>query len=216
MMPEDCPGWEYTNIQKHDSILKERTKKILIDLRQQTLDTLKSAKDTRDIHYYLFEFLTPDEIPYYAGHYRGEDFRCLKYYNVQITSDPRVGFPCDIVLDKMKELSLIIDNCLKSIDAHFKMPESQISLKNKILYLIAIVCHLFEVFLRIHPYANGNGHVARFFLWCILGRYRLWPYFWPIHPRPKNPYINLIKDYRNGNHEPLERFVYSCLLNNRN
>jgi len=29
-------------------------------------------------------------------------------------------------------------------------------------------CRVFELFLRIHPYANGNDHVARFVVWGVL------------------------------------------------
>jgi Fic family protein len=71
-----------------------------------------------------------------------------------------------------------------------------------------LACRVFEVFLRIHPYANGNGHAARFLIWCLLSRYGYWPKGWPIEPRPPDPpYTHLISEYRNGNWEPLEEFV---------
>src|SRR5437879_5952982 len=75
--------------------------------------------------------------------------------------------------------------------------------------LVAFVCAVFSDFLKIHPYANGNGHAARFIAWALLGRYRLWPTTWPIHPRMPDPgYTQMLRDYRTGNKSALEQ----CLL----
>ncbi len=76
------------------------------------------------------------------------------------------------------------------------------------MFAIALACRLFVRFLTIHPYANGNGHIARFLLTGLLKRqgYRLKAF--PIEPRPADPpYSDLIKLYRDGKVEPFERYI---------
>ena len=92
------------------------------------------------------------------------------------------------------------------------LPSGQLSDEDKALYTVMFACRVFEIFLRVHPYANGNGHVARFLIWSILGRYDYWPQQWPIEPRPPDPPDSqLIVEYRNGNPEPLEQYVLQCI-----
>jgi Fic family protein len=83
--------------------------------------------------------------------------------------------------------------------------------EEKLTYAITFACRVFEEFLRIHPYANGNGHIARFLIWVILGYCGYWPNNWRIEPRPNPPYNDLIVEYRNGNCEPLEKLILSSL-----
>ncbi|MGO7815608.1 Fic family protein, partial [Rhizobium ruizarguesonis] len=70
---------------------------------------------------------------------------------------------------------------------------------------IELAAALFVYFLEVHPYANGNGHMGRFLLQSLLGRYGL--YFnsnFNMHPRPKDPaYTSAISQYRNGPLLPL-------------
>jgi len=212
MHPVDCPVWEYQNISKYQSILEERISGILINLRSGKLDINSTASDTRPVHKYFFEYLTPFNYAYYAGNYRGENYRCLRFYNVFIRGDPRVGFRAETVPIKMGELGDQIRNGFAALDLASTVPDAQLSNEDKVLYAVVFACRVFEIFLRIHPYVNGNGHVARFLIWAILGRYGYWPEQWPIEPRPSDPpYSQLIIEYRNGNREPLEHFVLQCI-----
>lgn len=214
MHPKDCPPWEYDTLPNKTTILQTALKAILLELRSGQLDTLESVTNTRDIHHRLFNQLTPPECPYYAGHYRGEAFRCLKYHQVGILADRRVGFKPHLVLGYMDELAKIIREAVVNLDEGMQLPNARIPLKDKIVYIVAATCRIFELFLRIHPYVNGNGHTARFCLWALLGRYGLWPQNWPIDPQPNPPYIELIVKYRNGDRVPLETFIMQNLVSN--
>jgi Fic family protein len=115
----------------------------------------------------------------------------------------------------MDELANIVQEAVAALDEGMELPNAQIPLRDKILYVVASACRIFEWFLRIHPYVNGNGHAARFCLWALLGRYGLWPVSWPIDPRPDDPpYTDLIVKYRNGNQVPLETFIMESLVAN--
>jgi len=212
MHPSDCPSWEYNQLPHHAEILLGRIKAILIQLRTGQIDTEACCTDSRQVHKALFSGLTPPQCPYYAGHYRGEVFRCLQHYRVQIKSDPKVGYSPDIVRIALSELAPVVRSGLAALDSAARLPESQLSSEDKLLYVVTFACRVFEVFLRIHPYANGNGHIGRFIIWYVLGRYRYWPVKWPIEPRPPDPpYSDLIAKYRDGDREPLESFVLNCI-----
>jgi hypothetical protein len=194
MHPADCPGWEYESHPNRPS-LKQLISSALIALRDGRLDTFAVASDTRPQHGVFFCSLTPVACGYYAGHYRGENFRCLRFYSVKINSDPRVGAPPSAVEYLMEELTRQIQAGLTALDANVLLPP-----KERVRYAITLACSAFVNFLTIHPYANGNGHAGRLIVWSILGRYGLWPLRWTIDPRPPDPpYSSLISEYRGGN-----------------
>lgn len=212
MHPPQCPEWEYTRIEGHKATLQGAIAGLLVDLRSGSIDTRAAAQDTREVHRRLFRTLTPQDHAYYAGHYRGENYTCLKYINVGIAGDPRVGRHAALVPDAMNYLGAQITAGLAALDAANEVPRSQLSDADKLINIVAFACRVFEMFLRIHPYVNGNGHVGRFLIWLILGRYGHWPKQWPIDPRPQEPmYSEMIVAHRNGNREPLEQYVLSCL-----
>ena len=215
MHPPDCPKWEYDNHPQREPILKTEIKSLLLDLRKRNIDSVHTAADTRVIHKRLFCNLTPPDASYYAGHYRGEEFSCLKFNKVGIRGDPRVGYAPHLVPGHMMDLFRVIRASMVGLDSGFLLPHSQLPMRDKILYAVIAVCKVFEQFLRIHPYVNGNGHAARFIIWAMLGRYGIWPIRFPVDPRPSDPpYTDCITAYRRGDPQPLERFVFQCLVSN--
>lgn len=208
MHPPDCPTWEYGNDPRRH-LLSGRVKSILIRLASGSLDTKTVAPETRPQHEELFSGLTPLGCEYFAGHYRGENFRCLQFNQVGIQTDPRVGAVHSAVGYRMSGLGQQILSGLSALDCNILL-----SAKDKAQYVVALACCAFVEFLTIHPFVNGNGHAARLVLWCILGRYGFWPRRFPVEPRPADPpYTQLIFQYRNGDREPLERLVLQSLTN---
>ena len=88
--PTDCPAWDYEHQPNWQTVLPQRSIGVLTDLARGTLDTLATVLDTRPVHLCLFAGLTPDGHNYFAGHYRGEAFRCLKHYRVMVPDDSRL------------------------------------------------------------------------------------------------------------------------------
>jgi fido (protein-threonine AMPylation protein) len=213
MQPLDCPdGWDYEDVPGHRDVLARETAAVIKDLRRGSIATDVTAADSRSVHARLFHALTPRDHRYFAGDYRGQSFKCLEHYEVGIKSDPRVGTKASAVIAAMGQASATISAGLAAIDAAHKIPNAQLSPEEKLKFLVAFACHVLELFLRIHPYANGNGHAGRFIIWAILGRYNRWPVRWTIEPRPPDPpYTQLISRHRDGDKEPLEEFVLSCL-----
>lgn len=208
---ELCPPWEYSDHPRRVAVLRLESERLLIHLRSGELDSLAAARDTRPIHRRLFEELVPLGHWQYAGHYRGEPVDCLWNYRVFVAGDPRVGYEPNQVLASMERIQALVEEGCRVLDkAHAEpntLPEHELRITT-----VAFACRVFELFLRVHPFANGNGHAARFCMWALLGRYGYWPIRWPIEPRPPDPpYTDLIARHRDGDTEPLEQFVLASL-----
>jgi fido (protein-threonine AMPylation protein) len=212
MHPPDCPEWEYTDHPESSRMLPRSVASLLSDLRRGAIDPSSTATDTRTAHLRMFRGLTPPGYDYYAGHYRGENFRCLEFCRVGIRNDPSVGCPPDSVDARMHQLADIIAIALNGLDAGHRLPNSHLPDKLKIAYTVVVTCRVFAEFLEIHPFVNGNGHAARLLVVCLLGRYGYWPQRWTVEPRPPDPpHTELIRQYRHGNKEPLESYILSFL-----
>lgn len=213
MHPSNCPGWEYSTHPQKDNVLPIKSKDTLISLRKNISNYDHNAIDSRSTHQYLFSLLTPKNYGYYAGNYRGAAYRCLEFYEVMISSDSRVGDNSSCVHQLMTDFGIEISNLFAALDLANQIPNSQLPHTDKFMYLVAAASHIFVEFLRIHPYANGNGHIARFLIFIFLGRHGYWPKKWPLDERPPDPpYSTLISEYRNGQKDPLEQFIMKCIL----
>ena len=110
----------------------------------------------------------------------------------------------------MRYIEQVIDEGLPALDNAFSISNDKLPKYLKIDYLVKFSTRILVEFLRIHPYANGNGHLGRFIVIALLARYNLWPKKWPLDASPN--YHDEIFRYRNGDREPLERFILKALL----
>lgn len=215
MQPLDCPDFEYEAHPNHRDILPARANDIVQQLRRDREFGLAQMRDSRRTHKHLFHDLTPPLFRYYAGNYRGSNFRCLRHYEVGIEGDLRVGSAPDRVHDLMDQTKNLIKEGIEAIDLAFQQPDSQIAPTQKLKYLIMFAARIFTQFLTIHPYANGNGHTARFIVWAMLGRYGFWPERWPIDPGPKSrEYDDAIKAHRSQDFDQLHVYLLRQLIAN--
>lgn len=208
MHPHDCPkNWEYEKHPDHDTLIRSRTAALLKALRRGAHAFPDSCTNTRPTHQELFDSLTPVGLPYFAGAYRGENHRCLRWYSVKTPIDRRVGARPEHVVASMVQLAVEIERAVSRFN--FYRVSTTHSRGEVLKRLVPIVCNIFQVFLTIHPYANGNGHVSRFLAWSVLIYYGHIPRRWPIHPGFKTKsYSDLISKHRSGDVVPLERFVH--------
>jgi hypothetical protein len=208
-----CPPWHYEQISGWNVALAARSKATLVRLRELSpAKRLAIGKDGRPVHEKYFAGLTPTGCEYYAGHYRGEDYLCLRDYRVQIQNDPLVGHPPDRVATDMQVFATDFADVVSDSDFVWAVNNRVVTPSEKLYRIIKLGVAMLVYFLQIHPYANGNGHLARFFLISYLARYKVFLARWPMHPRPQDPpYSELIRRYRRGDTASLERFVLSCI-----
>ena len=210
MHPADCPRWEYTDDPKSVDTVFSRCKKFLVSLGRASAGHDALTQDTRPAHSEMFKGTTPTATPYFAGHYRGEPFKCLEFLSVMVLSDSRVGVPPQRVAPDMTNLAdHIIRAGFSAISVGHALPTTKVPDEDKLYYVVTFACRVMVEFLRIHPYANGNGHMGRFIVWIILVKFGYQPKRWPLHESP--PYHDLIRIYRDGDSSKLEGFVLQCL-----
>jgi len=215
VLPTPCPAnWEYEDRPNYNTRLTARKTALLKQLRR-LLNSQKAAvaADTRIVHGLMFKGLTPEDFDYFAGHYRGEQFRCLMNYEVGIQGDKRVGHPAATIPMEMNAFTLSVGQVVHQLDYHYSVPNAIFSPAHKLLRAIELAAAVFVYFLEIHPYANGNGHMARWILMALLGRHDIYlNASFDLHPRPTEPlYSNAIVQYRNNNKAPLHILLMECL-----
>jgi fido (protein-threonine AMPylation protein) len=210
MHPADCPTFDYSAHPERARVLASAACSILGGLARGA-NSAHSIAETRPVHHLLFAKLCPASYEYFAGHYRGENFRCLKHLQVGVGGDNRVGASPSLVGGLMAELARGIRAGLAALNAANELPISrQFSDADKVVFIAALACRIFVQFLTIHPYADGNGHVARFCVIAIFAHFGFLIQGWQMEPRPTNPsYASLISTYRDGSPEPLERYILS-------
>jgi hypothetical protein len=130
----------------------------------------------RDIMHGL---VPPD--PNLVGRFRGEAE--LEDYNVEVAGFP--GVPAAAVAAELSEFDRKLRLSLAELDRLIR-PDQDLTADN--LEAVLLLCAwAHSEWVRIHPFANGNGRTARLWVNSIAMRYGL-PPFLRIRPRPGDGY----------------------------
>jgi Fic/DOC family len=209
-----CPPFEYGNNSGADAALKRALVAFFQALRTATDEQkLRNAENTRAWHAAFFHELTPSGCEYYAGNYRGEDFFCLREYDVRIPVDPLVGAKPQVVALSMVRLREKLHEAAALLDLEMHRHANPLASKEFLVKTVQVVAYFFVAFLTIHPYANGNGHMARLIIVLLLDRYGIRAPRFPIHPRPQDPpYSDAIYRYRRNDTKSLEILLLKSLF----
>jgi Fic/DOC family len=125
----------------------------------------------------------PDDA--YRGAFRGSAHPALLDYEVTVA-----GLPTTKASDVAREVDNLISELqnnvmvLDEIDEHGNPDELTAALIEAALNTAA---WLHGEWIRIHPFANGNGRTARMWVLWLCSRYRL-PQLLPLRPRPDTVY----------------------------
>lgn len=208
---QPCPEWKYKSHPQYNTIGPTRAGEVIGTLSTDRNLSAETAIDTRKAHQRLFRELTPPGHEYYAGHYRGESFPCLKECEVVISNSSGVveheGEPSFRVLMVMRRFSSSVKAGIMELDR-----ETPISTNQELHRLVVLICRSFVNFLTIHPYADGNGHAARTIMCAIMLHYGF-PPVWGIDGRPADPpYSDLIRAYRVGDTAQLHAYVLGWFI----
>jgi len=211
--PDDCPvSWEYETDARYPGGLGPACTDQLLKIHWREFDLAAFLEDTRPVHGELFKGLTPPSCSYFAGHYRGENYKCLEHYTCGILGNPHVGAAPHLVPSQIRRFSAYAADILRKLDASASAP---LTPADRAKGTVSVACSVFNMFLQIHPYANGNGHIARVLITGILARYGYeLKRGLPVHPKPPkaSPYSSAIAEYQHGNRLPLHEFVMWCIL----
>ncbi|RFU48657.1 Fic family protein [Paraburkholderia sp. DHOC27] len=208
-----CSNWDY---EKFDGIGKRskvyaRSVALLADLKNSKIDRKKALANTRTTHVRLFSGLAKAGCEYFVGNFRGSQ-KCLKEYEVVINTANGVvstTAPSHVAAE-MAALSNEIEGDLTAL-ADAGGPEA-LETKDDLVNWLDVALERMVRFLSIHPYANGNGHISRFMMFCYLSAVGVWPESWPLDDHPPYPYDEAIAAFRNNYPDGLRDFLLKYIV----
>jgi fido (protein-threonine AMPylation protein) len=182
--------------------------KALLDQVHQELLTLASRAivtqdDPRRWHAILFSPFVP--VNYYAGHYRGvdPDRPCLA---TSVAVGVVAGSDFKVVRAHMTSYVDAIRRQISDLELRWPL----LTPDDRVIQLAIVTANLVGVFIRIHPFVNGNGRTSRLlWLWSLL-RFGVPPQCCT-HPRPDAPYTQLMDAAMRGDNKPLALYVLGHL-----
>jgi fido (protein-threonine AMPylation protein) len=153
----------------------------------------------REWHREIFQGI-PLPVPYFAGEFRDSDLRFPELYGYEVRVGPNPGVASRLVPSQLAELESRLRQATKVLDT--TIPVSSRPDKDQLWSVLSLCAHVHGEWVRIHPFANGNGRTARLWAnWCAL-RYRL-PPFVRLQPRPAgNRYALASAISMQGDHQP--------------
>lgn len=122
-------------------------------------------------------------VPYFAGEIRDSDPEFPELIGYEVFVGPHPGVPSRAVPDELARFEEAIQEAVARLDAVLPLGVRPRG-KDELLSALTLCAHSHGEWVRIHPFANGNGRTARLWAnWCAL-RYGL-PAFVQLNPRPE-------------------------------
>jgi fido (protein-threonine AMPylation protein) len=184
------PNWDEDSLQLRQN-LTQVLEEILSSAERREYPTLATAKRW---HFLLMKGLTvPDAC--FVGKFRGEP----GLENVQV----RVGAHYGVDAAEAAEVLAHFERKLHALVAELDLmlPAGQEPDADQLAAIVDLCAWVHAEWVRIHPFANGNGRTARLWANCIAMRYGL-PPFIRLRPRPNSGYAEAGDKAMQGDWEP--------------
>jgi fido (protein-threonine AMPylation protein) len=201
-----CPAWEEDT---EDSRAREQLERVFRKVVKEDCKKLPRAQLVQEWHRALFENLAPH--PDYLGSFRNVEktSRCLQGYDVRVGAVRGVSH-----LQVLQALDVFFEQFrskVKELDRRWKEREGNYS-EDDIDLVVGLAAWAHGEWVRIHPFANGNGRTARLWANYVFRRYGLLPIV-VVRPRPDAPYgLAARESMKNGDHEPTKRLFWELLI----
>ncbi len=139
-------------------------------------------------------------VEYFAGEIRDSDPRFPELDGYEVQVGRHLGVPSAQVPSELAHYEAALHEAVAVLDAEIpvgRYPDDP----DHLLSLLTLLAHAHGEWVRIHPFANGNGRTARLWAnWCAL-RYSL-PAFVRLKPRPEGSlYANAAAASMGGDHQ---------------
>lgn len=182
--------WDEDSPQLEDN-LKQLLRRIRHDARRRELPTVEAA---RRWHIETLHNL-PVPNPTFVGAFRGE--AGLEYIQVRIAG--RYGVAAPLVASELAHFELILQRAVRRLDE--LIPPGTEPNADQLMAILGVCAWAHAEWVRIHPFANGNGRTARLWANSLALRYGL-PPFLRLRPRPAGGYGLVSEKAMLGDWEP--------------
>lgn len=172
------PDWDEDSPQLRRNLSKVLDEIVLAAQRRQ-FPTLASAKRWQSL---LMKNLTvPDARS--VGAFRGE----AGLEKIQVRVGAHYGVDAAEVAEELTDFERKLHALIRELDA--MLPAGQEPDADQLAAVVDLCAWVHAEWIRIHPFANGNGRTARLWANCIAMRYGL-PPFIRLRPRPNYGYAD--------------------------
>ena len=151
----------------------------------------------------------PLPVPYYAGEVRDDDprFPELIGYEVQVGGSP--GAPASLVPGELARFETSLRLAVANLDA--AVPVGAALGSTELMAVLRLIALVHGEWVRIHPFANGNGRTARVWGNWVATRYGL-EAFVQLKPRPAQLlYAGAAAASMRGDHSAMVVALHSML-----
>ena len=140
-------------------------------------------------------------IPYFAGEIRDSDPELPELFGYEVAVGPYLGVASRLVPEQIAEFESTMRQAVDVLDA--AIPGGNRPSDAQVRSVVSLCANAHGEWIRIHPFANGNGRTARLWVnWCAL-RYGL-PPFIRLKPRPEgNLYSVAAMSSMRGDHRAM-------------
>lgn len=152
-------------------------------------------------------------VSYYAGEVRDSDLRFPELFGYEVMVGPQPGVDSSQVPEELSIFEASMQQAVNLLDPIIPIGTSTAN-ANQLRSVLTLCAYSHGEWVRIHPFANGNGRTARLWAnWCAV-RYGL-PAFIRLKPRPMgSSYALAAADSMRGDHRAMIR-VFAEMLDNR-
>jgi Fic family protein len=167
--------------------------------------TAPTVEDVRSWHTRVMRGLeVPDQN--FVGKFRGE--ACIANINVRIGR--YFGVTAGQVANELAQFEQTLQRAVHRLD-QLLPPGTELD-TDTTLAILDLCAWAHAEWVRIHPFANGNGRIARLLANSLALRYEL-PPFVRLRPRPGDEYGSACEQAMTGNWEPTARVFHRMLIN---
>ncbi len=167
--------------------------------------TAPTVEDVRSWHTRVMRGL---EVPNqnFVGKFRGEV--CIENINVRIGR--YFGVTAGQVANELAQFEQTLQRAVHRLD-QFLPPGTELD-TDTTLAILDLCAWAHAEWVRIHPFANGNGRIARLLANSLAMRYEL-PPFVRLRPRPGDGYGSACEQAMTGNWESTAKVFHRMLTN---
>ncbi|HEY4563269.1 MAG TPA: Fic family protein [Thermoanaerobaculia bacterium] len=185
---------------RDEAVLVRNLGQVLRELVQGSpLRQVPSVAMAQEWHRKIYEGIRLP-VAYFAGEIRDSDPRFPELDGYEVQVGRHLGMPSSQVPSELANYEAALREAVAVLDAEIpvgRYPDGP----DQLLSLLTLLAYAHGEWVRIHPFANGNGRTARLWAnWCAL-RYSL-PAFVRLKPRPEGSlYANAAAASMDGDHQ---------------
>jgi len=201
-----CPVWVAENGSPSAEAKRRRVLKRLV---RKDFTKPPSAELVKSWHKEMFDGIAPHRD--YVGQFRDKDLTsyCLQDYEVVVSNIP--GVDSSQVLFEVEAFFRDFSLKLNSLESSYPQDDSRPPTIDEVSGVVELAAWAHGEWVRIHPFANGNGRTARLLANYVLVRFGFGPAL-TIRPRPDQPYGEAARSsMKDGDHRLMEVVIWELL-----